>query len=155
MVLIKQKHWNKILFSMKNMLFTFAVLLSGIVFSQDSTVVKVKTPKIISKFMYGKTIEVEDLEFKFVAVESDSRCPKHVQCIWAGEAVVLINVFKNGKQLESKRIAIPATGNLEASLGDLFSSEKLKVSSIDIAPYPELRNKINPKDYYITLDVRK
>lgn len=139
---------------MKNIFFVFAVLFTTALFAQDSTKVKVETPKIISKLMYGKTIEVEDLEFKFVAVESDSRCPKGVQCIWAGEAVVLIDVLKNGKKLEQKRIKFSPTAQLQNVLGNLFSSEKLNITGFNIAPYPKYRNKIKPEDYYIMLDVR-
>ena len=130
----------------------FTILFS---FAQDSTTVKVKTPKIVSKLMYGKSITVEDLELKFVAVESDSRCPKGVQCVWAGEAVVLLDVFKNGKKLEQKRVIISPTNSLVNKIGNVFSSETLKVSGFNIAPYPEYRNKIKPEEYYIQLDIRE
>ena len=140
---------------MKNTLFIFAILITIGISAQDSTKVKVDTPKIISKLMYGKTISVEDLEFKFIAIESDSRCPKGVQCIWAGEAVVLIDVFKNGKKLEQKRISFSPTAQLQNSLGNLFASETLNITGFNIAPYPEYKNKINPEDYYIQLDVRE
>lgn len=142
---------------MKNIIlvFTFLITYSGFSQVSDSTKIKVETPKIISKLMYGKTIEVEDLEFKFVTVESDSRCPKGVQCVWAGEAIVLIDVFKNGKLLEQKRVAFSPTAQLQNLLGNLFASEGLNVSGLNIEPYPEYRNKIDPKDYYITLDVRE
>ena len=143
----------KKIFSMKNLLFTITILFSALVFSQDSTTVKAETPKIISKLMYGKTIAFEDLAFKFVAVESDSRCPKGVQCIWAGEAIVLIDVFKKGKKVEQKRIVFSPTAQLENTVGNLFSSEKLKISGSNIAPYPEYRNTIKPEEYYIQVEV--
>ncbi|WP_034060195.1 hypothetical protein [Lacinutrix jangbogonensis] len=122
--------------------------------AQDSTKVKAETPKIVSKLMYGKTITVEDLEFKFVSVESDSRCPKGVQCVWAGEAIVLIDVFKDGKKVERKRISFSPTAQLQNSLGNLYASEALNISGFNIAPYPEYKNKIKAEDYYILLDVR-
>ena len=103
--------------------------------------------------MYGKTIAFEDLAFKFVAVESDSRCPKAVQCIWAGEAIVLIDVFKKGKKVEEKRIVFSPTAQLENTIGNLFSSEKLKISGFNIAPYPEYINTIKPEEYYIQVEV--
>lgn len=140
---------------MKNILFTLAILFTIGVSAQDSTIVKVETPKIVSKLMYGKTITVEDLEFKFVSVESDSRCPKGVQCIWAGEAIVLIDIFKNGNKIEQKRVVFSPTSTLVNKLGNIFSSETLNVSSFNIAPYPEYKVKINPEDYYIQLDVRE
>jgi hypothetical protein len=140
---------------MKNIILSLTFLIGCFGFAQDSTAVKADTPKIISKLMYGKTVQVEDLEFKFVAVESDSRCPKGVQCIWAGEAVVLIDVIKNGKKMEEKRIVFSPTAQLQNVLGNLFSSETLKITGFNIAPYPEHKNKIKTADYYIMLDVRE
>ncbi|WP_452225575.1 hypothetical protein [Lacinutrix chionoecetis] len=140
---------------MKHVLIAVTLLFAISGLAQDSTNVKAETPKIISKLMYGKAIQVEDLEFKFVAVESDSRCPKGVQCVWAGEAVVLVDVFKNGTKLEQKRITFSPTSKLQNLIGNLFTSESLKISGINIAPYPEYRNKIKAEDYYIMLDVRE
>jgi len=140
---------------MKNILTIAAVLLSVLAFAQDSTKVKTETPKLISKLMYGKAIEVQDLKFKFVAVETDSRCPEGVQCVWAGEAIVLIDVFKNGKKIEQKRVIISPTARLQSSLGNFFSSETLIVSGLSLKPYPKFSNKIKSEDYFIMLDVRE
>lgn len=140
--------------NMKNLLLIFTLVLTGIVSAQDSTAVKAETPKIVSKLMYGNTLKVEDLEFKFVAVESDSRCPKGVQCVWAGEAIVLVDVFKNGKKTEQKRLVFSPTSQLQNALGNLFSSESLKVSGLNIAPYPESGSKIKIENYYIQLAVK-
>lgn len=139
---------------MKKLLLIFAVLIINFVSAQDSTSVKVDAPKIVSKLMYGSTIKVENIEFKFVAVESDSRCPKGVQCVWAGEAIVLVDVFENGKKTEQKRLVFSPTSQLQNGLGNLFSSEKLKVSGLNIAPYPEHGTKIKAEDYYVQLSVK-
>lgn len=139
---------------MKKLLLIFAVLIINLVSAQDSTSVKVDAPKIVSKLMYGSTIKVENIEFKFVAVESDSRCPKGVQCVWAGEAIVLVDVFENGKKIEQKRLVFSPSSQLQNALGNLFSSEKLKVSGLNIAPYPEHGTKIKAEDYYVQLSVK-
>ena len=139
---------------MKKLLLIFAVLIVNLVSAQDSTSVKVDAPKIVSKLMYGSTIKVENIEFKFVAVESDSRCPKGVQCVWAGEAIVLVDVFENGKKIEQKRLVFSPTSQLQNALGNLFSSESLKVSGLNIAPYPEHGTKIKAEDYYVQLSVK-
>ncbi|OIQ23609.1 hypothetical protein [Lacinutrix sp. MedPE-SW] len=139
---------------MKNLLLIFTLVITSIVSAQDSTAVKAEAPKIVSKLMYGNTLKVEDLEFKFVAVESDSRCPKGVQCVWAGEAIVLVDVFKNGNKLEQKRLVFSPTSQLQNALGNLFSSESLKVSGLNIVPYPESGSKIKIEDYYIQLAVK-
>lgn len=138
---------------MKNILFILVILFTTTGLAQDST--KVETPKIVSKLMYGKTISIEDLEFKFVAIESDSRCPKGVQCIWAGEAVVLIDVLKNGEKIEQKRVVFSPTNSLINKIGNVFSSETFSVSGLNIAPYPKYDDKINAEDYYIQLEIKQ
>ena len=138
---------------MKNILFILAIVFTTSGLAQDSTKVKVITPKIVSKLIYGESLNIEDLEFKFVAVESDSRCPKGVQCIWAGEAVVLLDVFKNGEKIEQKRVVFSPTSTLINKIGNVFSSESFNVSGFNIAPYPEHDSKINHEDYYIQLEI--
>ncbi|WP_055436271.1 hypothetical protein [Lacinutrix algicola] len=127
----------------------FTMLFS---FAQDSTTVKVKTPKIVSKLIYGKTISIDDLELKFISLESDSRCPTGVQCVWAGEAIAIVDVYKNGQKLEQKKITFP--NRKKILTGNLFSSETLNISGLNIAPYPKHNIKIKPEDYYIQLDIR-
>ena len=108
------------------------ILISSISFAQDSTNVKVETPKIVSKLVYGETLQINDIEIKFVQVLSDSRCPKNVTCVRAGEAVVLVDVFKNGKKIEQKELKFTPTSYLQNKIGNLFASKGLNISAINI-----------------------
>lgn len=139
---------------MKNIFLAFAVLFATALFAQDSTNVKAEAPKVVSKLKFGKVITVENLEFKFVKVETDSRCPSDVTCIWAGEAIVLVDVFENGKKIEQKRLVFSPKNRLKNEIGNLFTSETLNISGVTIEPYPTSRKKITPEDYFINLDVR-
>jgi len=73
----------------------FIILIPVIIFGQniqtsnDSTI-------LVSKLNYKKSISIEDINLKFEEVLSDSRCPKDVECVWAGEAKVLIEIYQNG-----------------------------------------------------------
>ena len=44
------------------------------------------------KIDYSKTVVFKDVAISFVKVLSDSRCPKNVQCVQAGEAKVLVRI---------------------------------------------------------------
>lgn len=86
---------------------------------------------LTQKVAFGDTLEVE-----FVKVISDSRCPKNVQCVWAGEAKVLVKIYRNGEFEEETQITIHPRV-LEASVLELFSSEKTHTKAINLLPYPD------------------
>ncbi len=139
---------------MKNILIAF-LFISSIGFAQDSTIVKAETPKIVSKLAFGETLQFNDIEIEFVAVLSDSRCPKNVTCIRAGEAVVLVAIFKNGKKIEQKKLVFTPTSYLQNRIGNLFASKDLNISGFNISPYPVAGTETNPEDYYLQLEVRR
>jgi len=139
---------------MKNALFTLFLLFTAIGFAQDSTNVKVEAPKIISKLQYNAPIAIEGITLEFKEVVSDSRCPKNVSCIWAGEAVVLIDVIKDGKKVEQKKLVFNTASQYKTELLNLFSSEELDITAYSISPYPVSGSKIKAEDYVISLDVR-
>ena len=141
---------------MKSLLLALTVLVSSASFAQDSTqVVKVKPPRIVTKLQFGQSYQLEDLELKFVEVLQDSRCPKNVNCVWAGEVVISIDVFENGNKINQKKLSISAKSYIQNLLGNLFKSEGLTVSVFNVLPYPVSGKKTKLEDYYIQLDIRK
>lgn len=142
---------------MKQILFIITLLLlTSFSYGQDSTeTIKATTPKIVTKLNFGASLQYEDIRIKFVEVVQDSRCPKAVQCIWEGEVIVLIAIFKNDKKVEQKKLTISPKYSLKEQIGNLFSSERLNISGFNVLPYPVASNKIPMEDYYIQLDVRK
>lgn len=133
----------------------YAVVLLLLCFSafgwaQDSTKVKVETPKIIASLQLGKTATIENITIEFVEVVGDSRCAKGVQCVWAGEVVVLVDVFKDEKKLERKKMTFGASGNAH----DIYVSEGLTISALQVIPYPVYKEKIAPEDYKIQLYIK-
>ncbi|WP_452220542.1 hypothetical protein [Lacinutrix salivirga] len=140
---------------MRPLLLLFILLISLPIVAQDSTKLKAETPKIISKLEFGKSITVNAVELKFVKVVTDSRCPKNVQCVWAGEVEVLVDVFEDGKKTEQKVLKIPNAMPSTKMLGNLFSSEGLKITGLNVYPYPIHGVEKKNEEYYIQLDIRK
>ncbi|MEM4663067.1 MAG: hypothetical protein QXM75_03525 [Candidatus Diapherotrites archaeon] len=91
-------------------------------------------------------IEESGVFLKFVKVTSDSRCPKGVQCVWAGKVSILIEISKGN-----------AWDQFELSLepGNENSSKKafdgLEIKLLEIKPYPEAGKEIS--DYLASLIV--
>ncbi len=138
---------------MKTIFFIFTVLFSTLSIAQDSLNVKAETPKIVSKLRFGKPMKIGDVELKFIKVLSDSRCPKGVACVWAGEAVVLVDIFKDGKKTEQKELTFSPKSHLQNKFSNILKSDELSISSYNILPYPKYGRKITNEEYYLQLEI--
>lgn len=100
----------------------------------------------------GEFLVFGNKSLKFKEVVADSRCPKDVTCIWAGEAKVLIEVLENGKSVEEKVVTIGAT-----SIPLKFNAEDIlySLSFMQLLPYPTSTNKNPGQDYTLNLQVKE
>ena len=90
------------------------------------------------------------LRIKFLAVENDSRCPKDVTCVWAGNAAVSLHLSnRTGSQTIIR--------NTSTSPQFVTDSEYrgFRVKLVSLSPYPRSKRKIAPGDYIATLLVSK
>jgi hypothetical protein len=94
------------------------------------------------------------LEIEFVKVISDSRCPKNVQCIWAGEAVILVKLYRNGQFEKEEQLTIHPKA-IETSVLNLFSSNNTRTTAINLLPYPDASKENSLKSYYLKLSVER
>jgi hypothetical protein len=93
-------------------------------------------------------IEAENLRIDFWNVAGDSRCPVDVVCVWKGEAIIELNIFKSGLGPHRFRLSTRAEGN--AVRFDQFLIKLLKVD-----PVPVSTEKTQISDYRVTLIVTK
>jgi len=117
----------------------------------------------------GDMMPVAGGAIKFKKVISDSRCPKGVTCVWAGEVKILLEFYEDGKlkgekiitgsniiveesykdgELEEERI----TANSNTSIAQFFNGRNLSIESIVVLPYPGTR-KILPEEYSVNLTI--
>jgi len=89
---------------------------------------------------------------ELVKVLSDSRCPKSVQCIRAGEAIALVNIYKNGKIERQEKLTIYPTSIQENTL-QVLSSELTKTIAVNLFPYPDGISKTELSNYCLELKV--
>ena len=95
-------------------------------------------------------IESENLEIKFLRVISDYRCPKEVVCVWAGQVIVMVNVWKAGENLGEFELIDTNDGRVSSTqVGDY------EIFLLKVKPYPKINKTINTKDYRITIKVDK
>jgi hypothetical protein len=90
-------------------------------------------------------------------VKTDSRCPEGLNCIWMGEAEVIVSVYNNRKLVEDVVITFAPKNVLENN--DWFakySKDKYKnIRNLSLVPYPKKDIVIKPTDYYLKIEYFK
>lgn len=92
-----------------------------------------------------------DYEVKFKKIITDSRCPKSVMCIRAGEADVLVSIYKNGDFIKDKKIRIDASGFVMETTNLAFNAEDFKIYGFNLSPYPEGVKDVSEQDYKLEI----
>jgi len=81
------------------------------------------------------TFDGRDLELYFLRVVSDSRCPKNVNCITAGEAVVILEgrVGKGAPETLEVRLS---GGEGASDTGTWTQYDGYRIRLLELEPYP-------------------
>lgn len=122
---------------MKN--FSLLLLLFVASFSFAQTEVA-KTPKIVFKVDLGATVTNDGIKIEFEEVLEDSRCPVNVQCVWAGQARVKVNVSSVDMPEESLDLIV---GKKEKDV--LCVADGYVLKAMNLNPYPDTTNEENKK----------
>ena len=90
------------------------------------------------------SVEGADLSLTFSAVTQDSRCPEDVDCVVAGEAVVVIDALSSGEHTELT-FKVPPRGS------DAQELEDLTITIVELSPEPESGKRMEPSNYVAKL----
>ncbi len=107
----------------------------------------------VANLNYGTTIAIDEVDIKFVEVLEDSRCPKNVNCVQAGRAVVLVSVFVHGNFVEERRLEFHPGGFNNQTFTTLFNANGLRITGFNLIPYPVTTKKTLNQDYYLELGI--
>ena len=107
----------------------------------------------IASLAYGNAIAIDEVDIEFVEVLEDSRCPANVNCIQAGRAVVLVNVYANGRFLKERKLQFYPSGFSNQSVTTLFNADGLRITGLNLKPYPVAMSKIPKETYFLELAI--
>jgi hypothetical protein len=98
----------------------------------------------------GQTVQIknEPLSIRFNGVTGDSRCPKGVQCFWAGEVKCDVTVTYQGTSSDITLTQHGGTAAYPQTYQDY-------IFSFSVEPYPEAGKQIKPEEYRLNLTVEK
>ena len=102
----------------------------------------------------GETVTVDgtDLSLTFAAVPRDSRCPRDVTCIVAGEAVVVLEARLGGQETELT-FKVPPEGPEGPGGEDEQELDGFTIIVVELEPETNSTKKIDPSDYVATVVV--
>lgn len=97
----------------------------------------------------GETVTFSDLgaALTYVALESDSRCPTGVTCVWAGDAQVRLRLVRGGESTEV--LLHTALDPGAVVVGDV------EVELVDVLPYPVYEDPTDPADTAVLVRVER
>ncbi|OAD91097.1 hypothetical protein A7A78_04605 [Aequorivita soesokkakensis] len=132
---------------MKKSLLAIIILFSTFAFGQNDSV---ETPKIAIKVPKGETVVVKGVSIKFLEVLEDSRCPTGVTCIWAGRAIVKVEVTSNGNKQE-RTLTFGEVKRGEEKNTNLYSSAEFSINGLTLNPYPTSESTGKDKGYVLLI----
>jgi hypothetical protein len=103
------------------------------------------------KIKYGQelTIKGEGLKVKFDSLAEDSRCPTGVNCVWEGDAKILVGVSQGS----------PEATSLELHTNGKFAKsgkyQQYVITLVALDPYPKADVKKGQREYVATLLITK
>lgn len=104
-----------------------------------------------NKVPLGQYYFNEQTNIKFVKVLVDSRCPKNVNCVRAGEAKVLVAIYDNDTFVSNKELVIDASGIILKPNNVALTNELFSIYAVGLYPYPVSGLSIEQKDYVLEL----
>ncbi|MFV8321954.1 hypothetical protein [Flavobacterium sp. LS2R12] len=134
---------------MKKSLLLFLFILGTVTFAQNTKIEKVKYVTIKQKVCPNQ----KGFQLVLKAIANDSRCPEGVTCIWAGEASVIVSVYKDSKLVEDHTMVFSMKNEQENKqwFAKYLPEKQKKIKNISVFPYPKEGVKINPKNYYVKI----
>jgi len=134
---------------MKNFLLLFLLIFGSMTFAQNIKTEKVKWLKISQKKCFKK----KGFNLILKEIVSDSRCPSGVTCIWAGEASVVVSVYKDSKLVENHPIVFSMKNEEENKqwFSNYLSEKQKYIKNLNILPYPKEGVVIKPESYFVKI----
>jgi hypothetical protein len=107
--------------------FLFLFLLGPIVAQEQP----IEVPTIAIKIPLGKTVNTGTANVTFEEVVEDSRCPEGVQCVWAGNAKVQLQI--SSKDGATKQMQVLFENGKQPIL---YEDESCVIRALQLKPYP-------------------
>lgn len=97
-------------------------------------------------------LRAENIWVRFTEVTENSRCPINVQCIWAGRAKIVVNIWKDSQNI-GDFVLISGGGSPALAVQNFASNYNIKF--VDLQPAPISGSQTRKSAYIATLMISK
>lgn len=105
------------------------------------------------KLSERKSLKTEDINVKFVKVTEDSRCPKGMECIWAGIAAVELEL--SSKNMPAKSYIVATVDLSQRNLGKHITFNGYQITLQALYPEKEMGKETTINDVAVDLKIEK
>ncbi|MFN4218120.1 MAG: hypothetical protein ACK4HB_02375 [Candidatus Bipolaricaulia bacterium] len=136
---------------MRHTISLIGIVLSGLASLAGCTPAAVKEAQLDQPFtlFVRQKAQIDDLQIRFISVPEDSRCPTNVECVWAGNAKIVLGVSLKESTDET---VLTINSNIEPREA-LYAGYRIQF--VSLKPTPLSGRTINPAEYRVTLIVSR
>lgn len=134
---------------MKYFIIMMCVLVNT--YSNSQTAFKKDSTSYSSSITLNKKATFNSHSVLFKELISDSRCPKDAMCVRAGEAKVVVSLYKDDIFISDRELIFHASGYLSDANNRITSDDSVLIFGGVLKPYPNTINKISEKDYILEI----
>lgn len=136
---------------------TIPIVATSTTSTLTATTTATTTKPIVQTFPKNTTLSISnsytfpDGAILTIKQINDSRCATDVQCVWAGNVIVKLNI-KKGNSGEDFELKYPVNNNENS----VYKYKEYKINIANVLPNKGLQNtKVELKDYRITVNISK
>ena len=122
--------------------------------TSQTQVVEVNNKLVLDSLPFRIPKVFDNQTVVFTTIVSDSRCPEGDQCLWAGEAIIEVQIKSNGETKKRTLTFSPDAINPEQPEVVCTTSDSI-YSAVDIYPYPTSGETLDSTDYSIRIHAEK
>jgi len=126
-------------------LLLFVCLLSSIpLIAQDASQVNTELYKLV----FNESVSIKNIRLEFESISPDSRCPKEVNCIRAGEAITVLKVYVDNNFKKELQLTFYPHGISEKLTG-ILKEENIVIKNLQLFPYPKVDGRQVNSNYFL------
>ena len=133
---------------MKRLLLVVVLLSSFHLIAQDTTQVNTE----LYKLFFNESMSIKNVRLEFQSISPDSRCPKEVMCVRAGEAIVTLKVYVDNSFKKELQLTFYPHGISEKLTG-ILKAENILIENLQLFPYPKADEKQVNSNYFLQFHI--
>lgn len=127
------------------------ILQTTLMLSQVNSTITIDSSSSSKVLSVGETVKFEDRSITFISVLQDSRCPKSVTCVRAGEADIILEVRDDSGLYKAVTVRIEAIGPVTEKNNLVMETADFKYYAFALEPYPKTADSIDIEKYRLDL----